>query len=181
MTFGKLFGLGLFLCLLSWKTGLKKKCKGWLTTRCWAWANSFQVNKLFKNNYDNKMLHISHVLLYAFTTGPKPISPRGLTWPQLRGGIWCQINRECHQSLQGILDCQRQHRDNSKSHTDFHPSSWLRPRPRPRTNGFLLSRRGQESYLDPQESPWADLCRAGEISKGQGFPLGWFESWEVFL
>lgn len=25
VTFGKLFGLGLFLCLLSWKTGLKKK------------------------------------------------------------------------------------------------------------------------------------------------------------
>lgn len=37
------------------------------------------------------MLSVSHVLLYVFTTGPKPISPRGCTWPQLRGGIWCQI------------------------------------------------------------------------------------------
>lgn len=65
------------------------------------------------------MLSISHVLLYVFATGPKPISPRGCKWPELRGGIWCQINRENHQFLQGILDCQRQHCDNSKSHPDF--------------------------------------------------------------
>lgn len=38
------------------------------------------------------MLSISHVLLYVFATGPKPISPRGCKWPELRGGIWCQIN-----------------------------------------------------------------------------------------
>lgn len=85
------------------------------------------------------MICISHVLLYAFTTGPKPIFPRGLTWPQLRGGIWCQINRKSHQSLQGILDCQRQHCDNSKSHPDFQPSPRLRPRPR--GNGFCLCRK----------------------------------------
>lgn len=170
VTFGKSFGLGLFLCLLSWKTGLKKKekCRDRLTTRCWAWTNSFQVNKLFKNNYDNKMLHISHVLLHAFTTGPKPISPSGLTWPQLRGGIWCQINRESHQSLQGILDCQRQHCDNSNSHPDFQPSSRLRPRPR--ANGFLLCRKGQGSYPNPQESPWVGLCGAGNTPQGQGLP-----------
>lgn len=89
---------------------------------------------------------------------PSPFTPRGWIWRQLRGGIWCQINSQGHQSLQRISGCQRQHCDNSESHPDFQHSSRLRLRLRP--NGFLLC----GSYWETQESPWAGLCGTGEAS-----------------
>lgn len=155
------------------KLGLKKKnqrsSRSWPKTRCQAWTKPFQVNKLFLNSYDNTkcsaylMLYFIYLLL-----DPSPFTPRGWIWWQLRGGIWCQINSEGHQSLQGVSDCQRQHCDNSKSHPDFQHSSRLRLRLRP--NGFLLC----GSYWETQESPWSGLCGTGEAPQA---PQGKVSHW----